>query len=414
MELLVAISVSLGLILFVGQIMDTTTDAISSGFDTSELLQNSRVLTEALDSDALLMQGPSGNGVLMIASQTVPSRVLESDQTDADVRADQIMFIRFRGSLEPLCPGSSNNYSNNTGSAGYVRVWYGHCQQVQRNGLAASTNAKLGEAGVNRFASKWVLGRQAIFLASSPTTTQLYSSHPTGSTNLGARYDAQLKGAAGAYFTDAGGCPYKKTGQSGSEPMGRLYHGLNDVVDQTLAELDADIHPAGALDTAIAAEYLYVKERLHVNPEPELGNLEPWRIGQMHPQMLRNVSDITIEFAGDYVDDIDEDGDPMTTELDGKPDVDGSGNLIWYSVDNIPVGPVTTPFELPGIINPLASTAINSGTDATVFIFTRSNPNAWPYFIRMRYRMHDRNGKMTGSDGEPGRIIEQVIGVNRN
>ncbi|MBI1373758.1 MAG: prepilin-type N-terminal cleavage/methylation domain-containing protein [Phycisphaera sp.] len=390
MELLVAISVSLGLILFVSQIMGTTSRAVSAGFDSSQLLQSARVATEHLDSDALLMTGPSASGgVIVISNDTVSSKVLPNDSAPTTVRDDQLYFVRERGSLYPVAPSQDDTYSGTSNGASNVRVFYGHGRKINPNG---NDGGALGASGVNQYASQWVLVRQALFLCNTAPAFGNY----TDNSSKGAKVASGiLPASAGTYWANW-------SSKAPSAPPKKLYGGYCDVALQSLADYHADIEANGP------GAYLYTTNsgtdyRLRVNTRPQAGEFEPWRVAQIHPILIENVSDIVVEFAGDYTDNLPSgapDGAP-----DGEPDVNASGEIIWYSSTSTPAIPTTDPGW--GVL-----TADTVGT-AKVYTFSNSNRALWPYLIRVRYRMHDRNGNMMGVDGEPGRIVEQIIGVTR-
>jgi hypothetical protein len=134
----------------------------------------------------------------------------------------------------------------------------------------------------------------------------------------------------------------------------------------------------------------------------------------MHPYFIGNVSEFAVEFAGDY---------------DTTPGVDthSSGSnkqVVWYSgygTSGAPTGNpavATPPVSAEGFVTaytggrPIYLTSPPSAaaplTNKAAFIFCPKGRD-WPQLLRIRYRINDPQGKLAGSDGEPGRIFEQII-----
>ncbi|MEM1210111.1 MAG: hypothetical protein AAGI54_12670, partial [Planctomycetota bacterium] len=208
---------------------------------------------------------------------------------------------------------------------------------------------------------------------------------------------------------------------------------------------------AGNTDYATnAAELGYAFDRLWVNPRPHdaAGNparlIEAWQQAQMHPYLAAGVSDFEVHFAGDY----DDDDNPSNTPgvPDGQIDLDNRGNIRWYNsfVDgqnNLNVNPSDSTDD--DIIVPPIKTDMPAGSESEVpiqrfagglnstpdhadlvFVWRHDEPESWPDLIRIRYRIHDADGRIsdrqldTDNDGipdentaVPGRLVEVIFRV---
>jgi hypothetical protein len=102
---------------------------------------------------------------------------------------------------------------------------------------------------------------------------------------------------------------------------------------------------------------------------------------------------------------------------DGEnPTVTTNGNItvVWYD-------PLTSAPNYNASFRYQAYTKIDANTAICVFEHgdtdsstSGSGPQSdWPYMIRVRYRVHDAGAKISGSDGYPGRLFEQLLYVNR-
>lgn len=400
-ELVVAVAITSIIILAINGIFASVTDAVGSGIGASEIIGASRTVAQQVTEDFDQMVGPEEGGFLVITSHTITANVLADDPAAGvparDFRSDQIAFIRRRGDLEPMAPANANSFSNSSDAA-YVRLWLGHCLRTNADG--SDPTGDLGATGPNQFASDWVLGRQTLFLDTTPTSANAD----------GAYYDAPSPVLGYPHGTAA------------------LYHGLTDIAQygfQTPSSHGAIVGDAPAAtgedlvahrlqrsDSAenyatAALNYTYASERLRCNPVPGGNTFSAWQIGQMHPYLAGHVSDVRIDFAGDY------DGD-------GELDTDTDGAIEWYGQGNLP--PVngdgfiahtdtTTP---PVALRPIdvASPAPTLASRAFVFRHGPDGTN-WPYLIRVRYRLLDSSGRITSADGEPGRVFELVLPVAR-
>lgn len=213
-----------------------------------------------------------------------------------------------------------------------------------------------------------------------------------------------------------------------------------------------------------------ISRRPRVNLSPAMfdsssGDPTLWRYNQTHPILGMNVSDFIVEFAadtnGDGQIDVDSDSDgyfnPNATE----------GQIVWYSMFNLPGqrndpgnpalqtslnqlngdsnqlnhwGPsLASPLPyFPGDNGGVGQSDIDSGfarnPNGRVFAFRHDDTDdsgggahggafsAWPYLIRVRYRLHDPNGLIvsTGSqandrvDNDGNDLIDEQDPNERN
>jgi len=407
-ELLVAVAVTAVLIIAISRIFDSVGKAVARGQAASDILANSRIVGDQIERDFQHMIGPGDGGVLVIVSQAISDvKLNESEPNDLPSnlqrrRSDQLMFIRRRGDAEPLTPGGTNNF--NSGSrAAYLRVWYGHGKRTNDDG---SAGGDLGDNGRNKFAGDWVLCRHALFL--DPTSSGV----PKAVT---AYADSDLTSSLG----------FGGTGKLYSGLLSLTKFGLNtggngfmvgsfkpsDTSDIDHADkiLWSNLSPAEY--STRAYNYMFLDdERLWVNPRPVMDatdGYEAWQIAQMHPYLAGHVSHIQVDFAGDY------DGDDSDAI-----DTDPNDNIIWYGMGNNPDvgGPgkfVEQTNDDPNNRQPIRDNS--NGSNDIRFIFRHGSASAtnWPRLIRIRYRIHDRQGLISGPDGLPGRSFEQIMRVVR-
>ena len=266
-EMLVTLAITIVLMLFVGQIFSQVSDAAKSGIAVSHVLESARIITGQMSDDAANMVGTADGGFLIIQTGSSPAAGLnENDSGTRTYFADQVMWVRLRGDLEPMVPATDNTYANSADDASHVRVYYGHALKASANGSAGSA---FGAAGINQYASQWIMGRHAMFLADTPS----------GNRASTAGYGGSVSGTAGAYFT----------GFSGSQTV---RFGVSDVANQTLTEINA-----GTIDASTVGFGTGTTNRLVVNPAPVSADFNGWAVAQMSPILATGVSDIIVEYA---------------------------------------------------------------------------------------------------------------------
>lgn len=397
LELLLATAVTLIMMVLINQLFFNTTQAISRGAALSQVMAGSRAVSEQFEIDFDKMIGPSDGGFLVIINKKYPGVAVKTKDGEItrDVRSDQIVFIRAAVGLEALTPRAANGFANSAGAA-HARVWYGHALRTNPDGTGPAGD--LG-ADPNRIATNWILGRQALLLAGAGV--------PPG--------DVQINGTL---YDDV------VSGYTGIPPALRLYSGLTDVSDKTLFDITG---PGGSLSGLLnsayrtqAYQYTFALPdgaapgRLRVNPLPDGTGFESWKIAQMHAFFMENVSDFVVEFAVD-----------IENPINGEPDVHGgTGNLIWRGLGNIPGASLwtnLTNFPSP----PRPAESFNSPyepfTNEVRWTFRHDYAPHWPYLIRIRYRLHNPNGKYetwmgdaTSGSAESGQWFEQILKVNRD
>jgi prepilin-type N-terminal cleavage/methylation domain-containing protein len=405
-ELLVTVVITSIMLLVVNQVFTTVSAAVGVGMATSELLTNTRPIGDQFREDFEAMLGPGDNGYMIIVNneQSNQKILLVDDETgfDRNVRDDQIMFFRNATGMTSLTPSADGTFDPQSFSpdASAARIWYGHALRTNSDGtLTAPTG--LGHAP-NKYASDWILARQAALLDAAADANDWYAEN--------CRWTATVVNVT----TDI------------TDPQ--LRDSLTDVVRLDLfgtSDADGVVGGTGTPGTETnivweddtpddyydrARRNGFVNGRLRLNPVPDGTTFESWRIAQMHPYFAGHVSDFIVEFAGDY------DGD-------GDVDTVSGGAILWYGMQAEP------PIDANGFVSPTSSETdtmrplyakrgspgVSLPTTADrIFVFRHgSSAKGWPHLVRIRYRLHDSRDKIVGADGEAGRWFEYVLKVNR-
>ena len=478
-ELIVALSVSALLIFFVGRLFSDVGDAVALGINKTEMAANSNTISDAIHGDALAMVGagpsatvPLADGILVILNHEITAPIRSRTSSDGEivrpVRSDQLLFIRdvavgTADALEPLVATHQNTYAGSSNpAANLARVWYGHLRRTHEFGgdtydydwpPSPDTVGDLGTKGsagseINLWANGWILGRQVLFLRAGgvpPPNTHADSALYNAPISGGFVGDQTLKDVFGnspppAYYALA---DVAAMDLSGTGDPNNAIIGTNPATDGGYL-----IRPfLGPTSYAQRAYHLtFGIERLRVNPamprslerqKPKSSRFESWRAAQIHPHLMANVSDFIVEFAADIVDD-----PPPLAPLgfpdnfpDNAPDKDNTGNIIWYS-HYFGSLPLLNQGALPSYpayqANPTytqdpytGGSQINLPNASGAFVWRHdadaSPPQfAWPYLIRIRYRLHDERGilgeaaQTATTAADPGLWFEQIIAVNRN
>jgi len=461
-ELLVAIAITVAVVFMVNEIFRASTETVSRGSSLSKLIGQARVAVQQIDEDAdkMIGSGTTDKGLLVILQHRIndvpmpTSARQRSGETTRNIRSDQLAFLRQLSANDfPLTPSQKDNtfFNGNNGSGKFARVWYGHTPRTFPSGYSntgdtwagtdsAAEVGDLGEQGAgeagspNLLGHHWILGRQAMFLnGASPAGT-------VWAQNDRADYNAPVAGLTTPEFNDP-----------------RVYKGYTDISEAGIADV-IDDGAAGGRDMieawnhdsstgneptypaykARAYWYTFGQRRLWSNPNPVFDASDtvkryyPRQIAQLHPILLVNVSDVIVEFAADITNTaFDPPSAPANYNPDGVIDVDTDGNLIWYAhYANTDLNVVTPPNDYPaydlnvGIENPNSPSP--GGTMGAMpyadagFVWRHNDeatPNpedsAWPYLIRIRFRLHDDRGKIGGKGSEQGIWFEQIIPVPR-
>ena len=87
-----------------------------------------------------------------------------------------------------------------------------------------------------------------------------------------------------------------------------MYMALTDVADMALSDIVADMQRGYVDHTSVAEraslmDYGYAWERLRVNPTPQ-PDFDAWRIAQVHPYFVANVSDKTAELFAEHAPEL--------------------------------------------------------------------------------------------------------------
>lgn len=445
-ELVVAMGITILLIMLAGVVFQSTGEAVSRGIQLGDTIASHRAFQQQVQADFDQQVGPVQNatflagepaGFLVITQNKVERAAampeassVRGETSVRDLRDDGLLFVRHADGLQGVSPRDKTSFAPAGPDSGllanYALVWYGHVDRTESTGtLVASPNMSLAnttsQASPNYVGWNWILGRQAKLLAESGA--------PSIHANT-ALHDAPVSG-------------YGTPGDPGYPvPLAVMISGLADVANQPLRTITGGGGGTGVLEVLAATgsdaayrtaalNYTYVPQRLRTNPLPADTDFAAWQVAQMHPYFMPNVSDFVVEFAADTTY-ADTNGD----FVDDNPavDRDASGNIRWYglardwNVDGDTTDPEDT--QLPTFTGnvitatgsyaygpSVATFAANLNADRA-WVWRHDRPESWPYLIRIRYRLHDTDGRLRSSDpltGRPvaGRWFEVIVPVNR-
>lgn len=390
-ELLVALAITAIIVLAINRVFSVTVTAVSRGVATSQVFSASRVIGDQLVEDAEAMTGPDRGGfIVIIGKEETGADIAVRDDGSAitaDVRTDQLLFIRDRETLEPIAPGASNSYDSQS-VAPFCRIWYGHVLRTDSQGVAGSG---LGDSN-NALAKDWVLGRQALFLQpSSGSGAQAlvarHSDSVLGSDLADALYDVAQASLVDLDPNDPSNVAMVAASGDLTPPSPMLGLGLtgDDYLDRAL-------------------DFTFDADMLQCNPIPP-SPFTSDQVAKMHTYLSGRISQFIVEFAGDY------------DTTDGMDVIGTPQRIKWYGFDSVHTpdfvtyqGDANSP-----LIEQYPPVADVKSTPAK-FVF-RHGPVGevnWPLAIRVRYRVHDANDRVRGADGELGRWFEQIIPVEGN
>ena len=404
LEMLIAMGITIIMLGVISRLFFDTTNAVSQGAALSQIIANSRSVSDQLDRDAMAIAGAQQGGFIVIVNKiitNVPMKTRKDGEKPRSVRADQLVFIRNINNIEHIAPGTTLSFAPANPAnvqAPFARVWYGHVRRTHPNGTDSGTGDldNHAQSNPNRVGTNWILGRQALMLREINGGINIY-------TNT-AQYDSPITGL----------------GNTPIPPPRLLYMGLSDVCNNSLADINADL--AGALNQTQyrnrAYNYAFIEQRLRANPIPDGITFDSWQIGQMHPVFMENVSDFVVEFAADVTDDPALPNDPTLPPFpDLEPDTNlATGNIEWYGLGHIP--PVNDDWNDNYPAEP-GSPYHSVSADEARWVFRHDYGNNWPYMIRIRYRIHDPNGRFEEWVGDStavggrqsGQWFEQIIRV---
>lgn len=456
LELTVSLGVAAIMLFLIDRIFFETQRAVTAGIKTGEIMVKAETIGTQIQRDAELMMGPASSGgnrgCLIIAHKIYQNiRVLDPNFVSPDpnnpqpltenIRSDQLVFFIDGGAtdgLKSITPQTANTLSS-TRAAQYARVWYGHVLLTKPDGTIDAGDTLANGNAQNLFGNRWAAGRQALLFAPYSGYTlsgsDVYSSYTVSPGVVKPSTNVSLNGYTSSF-------PYQ-----GKTDL--CFHDLIDVWTNVTT------YPDDALG------FSYLDNRLQANQAPSGRTFTAEVMSQLHPLLATNVSDFIVEFAGDY----EKNTPPATIEPDGLVDAYTSGGqerIKWYgyyfnnSVDGIlnADGSVSsydanqpTVFRVPTTVSNFVSAAtvgtnecyyLASSTSPAltgapnadaVFIFrhddnTATNLSAlppvsskWPYLLRIRYRLHDDNGVIAGTNTagqrSTGKWYEHIIRVPR-
>ena len=373
----------------------------------------SRLINQQIRQDFDQILSPEEGGFVVIMNQSAPSN---HRLTDADAapglknvtypsRSDQIGFIRRRGTLQSKTPAHSNTLFSR-GSAPYVRVWYGH---ASLNGADNYDN--------NTIASRWILGRQALFLDGDGPG--LLNENAPGLLKGGSQYhkvhisrledELPVRQSPFSPTNPPNSKVYAPPGGYGANKA--LYEGYTDICGESLADVTARTQGSNrtmqsCFNQLVRTIYPHNRRKLWVlGTQSDPG--KSVNFARNHAYFATGVSSFIIQFAYDA----DSSSGPGTP--DGKVDRNSQGEIRWYDSNNPPETPTASDgsylpfFAIAGgsppktIAMPNTVTGPPNSMPVALFVFpSRVNPNlwrGWPDLIRIRYRLHDEMNR-TGEE----------------
>jgi prepilin-type N-terminal cleavage/methylation domain-containing protein len=451
-ELIVTMSI-LGLMLFlVNQLFNDTSVAVTTSVQTSKTIAASRSINEQLTADMDAMIGPGltndGGYIVIIQQRLANVKMIEpqtlTETTANQLRSDQIVFIRDGEGLKSMTPATASSYGSNfAGMPGdRAKVWYGHAMRTLPNGQPRTgTNTNLGEASakLDRIGSNFILGRQAMLFNPTNSATGNTLSAATAGFTYAANgyYGSNVNGADGytSPTTYKGLTDITLQDYGPAATAGTLLYQLSDTSTLTVAN-----HTTNYINTS----YPVAANRLRVNTAPDVTatNYASWAIAQGHAILAQGCSEIIIDFAADL------NGNGRIDRQFGGG-TDDRGAIWWYDgLRQSFMGDATnngTWVQQTGLVQP----QVDDSANRQAFIFRVGDDNSfedaggtvgtagtahsyWPYLIRIRYRLHDSRGRLTGNynevnvdnDGDgtvdeagddkiSGRWFERIIAVPR-
>ncbi len=362
----------------------------------------------------------------------------------------------------------------------YARVWYGHGLRTTPNGQSVVGSLGQEVAGnPNRLANQWILGRQALVMAApyNAAGSQIPNSGGNPIT-VYASTTSTLALVVGTNFplggptvqnglTDLTIRPLTyPAGQSPTNPVNALIARTSTVpgnnyalyTDQAKNLYDSRVIDNGILVFTGGSD----ARRLWINPRPSnddgaMTSLAAWQVAQMHGLLASNVSDFIVDFAADInndglIDTLPDNGggyydDGTSPDLfDRNYAPIPAGSIVWYTSPRFAnyrggtngydsTEPLTlsadtnwasgTPYS--SVNGPYHNAAGVANANGGAFVFrhddtqawTTGDPNSskWPYMLRIRYRMHDKDSLLTAGQAAgtlaPGRWQEIILKVNR-
>ncbi len=204
LELLVALTITAVIVLFVSTLFNSTGEAVTRGVNITAIAAGADAASETFntDFDHTVLFGPVEDGILVIihhAYDDVPlhDASIGDGEVARRVRSDQVFFLRRAGSgrhrIGPAVPAGVDTFTppvvNDTTA---VRIWYGHVRKTHpAYGLPVmssnSVNFNVGDLGqaatgdvgdINLWGDEWIVGRQAMFLQYDS------AGHPNGVANV--------------------------------------------------------------------------------------------------------------------------------------------------------------------------------------------------------------------------------------
>lgn len=400
-ELVVAIGLTSVLLFLVSRVFFETQQVLTFGIKTSNALAHARAVGTQLktDTDAMLPSNATlgQGGYLVIFNGSTEALVKQPDGTERleVIRTDQLVFIRSGGgTMTSLTPVDNSTLSSDF-SSDTAKVWYGHARRANTDGTAG---VGFG-TGLDTFANDWVLARHALLMA------------PTDAAGN------DVIASASAVYLDDTRVTASTLQRGGSYPHGPqdASFGFSDLTNQTflgggnVSETLANTGTeADYLDQAFAEVTLRVLTQIDTN----IDAFASWQSAQTHSYLAANVSDFIVEFAGDY--NTPTDGEIDTDDGAGNPTGGADDPIFWYSVNSLPAA--TTPaIETSVNLAPFEYAESADGPQAA-FIFRVDDTANWPSLMRIRYRIHDPQGRLGSFDDATnstisGRFFEHILYV---
>ncbi len=382
-ELMVAVSLLVVIILSVGIVFKSTGNAVGLGQATGEMFAKVRAINQQIVSD---VHGMDRNGFLIIRCRAERQGDF-GFSADRFRRHDQISFI------------STGKFPNRTGAyqqtqvfadnstANSARIWYGQLI-VAKDPWAAPAGTDLPTSAVLNTAdpayeSGFWLGRQAMLLLNPPAAGA--SEFPAGFTDINLTLAASYSGT-----------PHpSNNGPESSVASTPITMSRVDVAYTTLPQIMANL--SGGFPNQ--PDYCY---RLKTLPSPTTTGIAdasgnpylPNGVLRMHPVFATGLPSFAIDWT------------------DGTPD--GNGNLKWFGWNTGQNGSYSVELAPPAdgsranfpnngnFYKPPAGLAGTEFSDQKIakdnyeVVFTPANSTLWPKALRFTYRITDSNDRLNG------------------
>jgi len=358
-EMIVAVSLLVIIIVAVGQIFKGAGQGIGLSQASSEVITNVRSMQTQMETD---FAGLDRSGFIVIRSRL-----------NGTNRWDQIAFLA--SGTFPNRNGTSSGAFSDLTTANAARIWYG---QVQATADVASTVTQATPVaiaavptGVND--QDFILGRHAMLLLAGTGATTI-STTISGNTYTINTYSSIARSAAGTLGTGTNTLALTGETDAADITAARVCAANITSAQVMSAILAKDTSTSSLIAPYLADQYCY---RVNVLPNPWSSTEATGVVNayfRMTPIMLQGLPSFAVDWT------------------DGSST---SGQLNWYGLAGVK-GDAS--IEVAG--------ASLVGSDGYEAIFTATNRAKWPKAIRLTYRVVDSRNVLQG-----GRMFVHILKV---